>query len=224
MILEKNGDRVCFLHIPRTAGRYIATLLDNNGYNYTNDFPGSGNRTIFFHGKELLHLNLKEESELAKVCKIKLPEKRFTVIRNPVEKFISFSKVFESHIKLLNLGWKEMEDPRLFRQMMDEFGFVSGGEGGGMHLTFGLKTINSNAFIDQREYIDDTVKVWRFEDGMGANFIEWLKSTLSLDIKPMEVSYHKKSFDDHMTNPSEKLLDVLYDYYSDECKHFGYTR
>lgn len=223
MILDKHVDLVNFLHIPRTAGRFVANLLTSNGYDYWDKFVGSGDRTIFFEGKELLHLTLSEEKQLAEKCNVELPEKRFTIIRNPVNKFISFSNIFESHIKLLNYKWKDMEDIKLFCEMMDTFGFISGGESGGMHLTFGLKNINSNAFIDQREWIDDTVNVWRFEDGLGKSFVNWLNNDVGLDsIKMTEVSYKKKSFDNHKTIFSKKMMWVLNKYFEDEIKHFNY--
>lgn len=223
MILGKDETEVNFLHIPRTAGRYVANLLTESGYEYTSTFPGSGHRTIFFEGKELLHLNLQEENNLIKLCKIKTPDVRFTVIRDPVEKFISFSAVFESHIKLLGLSWKDMENPTNFHEVMENVGFISGGEDGSLHLTMGLKRLNSNAYIDQRQYIDNTVKVWRFEDGLGENFVEWLNSMgMSVEFKPVE--YKTKSFDKHKTDFSDNMKDVIYNYFKPECEALGYAR
>lgn len=222
MILTNGDIEVCYLHIPRTGGRYTTNLLTKNGYDYTNDFPGSGHRTIHWKGKELLHLNLKEEKELAAVCKRELSEKRFTVIRNPVDKFISFSAMYGSFISLLGIGWKEMEDPNTFKKIMENFGFIGGKDGQVQEMFFGFRNMGNNSCLDQREFIDETVKAWKFENGLGKNFVEWLNDELQLNVKSTEVSYPMRSFDKHETEFSDALLNTISDYFKDEMQYFGY--
>ena len=222
MILTNGKTEVCFLHIPRTGGRYTTNLLNNNGYDYAKDFPGSGHRVIHWKGKELLHLNLHEEKYLAEVCGRSLPENRFTVVRNPVDKFLSFSAMFESFIKLAGIGWKEMEDPGALKQAMEHFGFIGGDEGQAQEMFFGFRNMGNNSCIDQRYYIDDSVKVWKFENGLGKNFIEWLNDEMKLDVKQSEVSYPMRSFDNHKREFSDKLVENLSNYFQNEIQHFGY--
>lgn len=222
MILTNGKTEVCFLHIPRTGGRYVTNLLTNSGYDYVNNFPGSGYRTIHWKGKELLHLNLHEEKRLAEVCGRSLPENRFTVVRNPVDKFLSFSAMFESFIKLAGIGWKEMEDPGALKQVMEHFGFIAGNDGQSQEMFFGFRDMGNNSCIDQRYYIDDTVKVWKFENGLGKNFVEWLNDEMKLDVKQSQVSYVKKSFDDHKRDFSDKLIENLSNYFQNEMQYFGY--
>lgn len=222
MILTNGNTEVCYLHIPRTAGRYTTNLLTNNGYEYVNNFPGSGHRSIYWKGKELLHLNLKEEKDLAALCKRKLPEKRFTVIRNPVDKFISFSAMYYSFIRLLGVGWKEMEDPNTFKEIMENVGFIGGKEGQVQEMFFGFRNMENNSCLDQRKFIDDTVKVWKFENGLGKNFVEWLNDEMKLDVKSIEVSYPMRSFDQHESEFSDALLSTISNYFDDEMKYFNY--
>lgn len=222
MILTNGQQEVCYLHIPRTAGRYTTNLLTENGYDYVRNFPGSGYRTIHWKGKELLHLNLKEETELASICNRELPEKRFTVVRNPVDKFLSFSKMYESFISLARIGWKEMEDPRVFTEMMERFGFIGGKEDQVQEMFFGFRNIGNNSCMDQREYIDNTVKVWKFEDGLGKNFVEWLNDELQLNIIQKEISYPQRSFDQHQTEFSDALQNTIANYFKDEMLYFNY--
>lgn len=222
MILTNGKTEVCFLHIPRTGGRYVTNLLVNNGYDYAKDFPGSGHRTIHWRGKELLHLNLREEKTLAEICGRTLPENRFTIVRNPVDKFLSFSSMFESFINIAGIGWKEMEDPGALKQVMEQFGFIGGKEGQSQEMFFGFRNMGNNSCIDQRFYIDDTVKVWKFENGLGKNFIEWLNDEMKLDVSQVEVSYPKRSFDDHRRDFSDKLVENLSNYFQNEMQYFGY--
>lgn len=224
MFLQKNGVDVNFLHIPRTGGRYVANLLVNSGYSYSENFPASGYRHIYYKGKELLHLNLKEEEEVAKICNKEIPKIRFTIIRNPVDKFISFSRVFYSYIKLINLDWKDMENPEIFEEIMDRFGFLSGSnDSDKLELVFGLKNLGNNAYINQTEFIDDTVKVWKFEDGLDKKFVEWLNDEVGLDnVVLNEVSYKKKSYDEHDYKFSDEFKLVLKNYFKAEMKYFDY--
>lgn len=225
MILQNNnGKTVNFLHIPRTAGRYVATLLTNNGYDYAPEFPASGYRTIMWEGKELLHLNLEEENRLMELCHINTPDIRFTVIRNPVEKFISFSNVFENFIKTMNLTWKDMEVANNFYEIMENVGFLGDGEKDKYELAMGMRRLGNNAYIDQRNFIDDTVKVWRFEDGLGSEFVNWLNEIGLEDVELTPVEYRQRSFDNHKTEFTDKMLDIIYNYFEEECKHFGYDK
>lgn len=222
MILTDDEHEVCFLHIPRTGGRYIANLLVDNGYDYAKGFPGSGYRTIYFQGKELLHLNLQEETALARLCDRELPQRRFTVIRNPVDKFISFSNVYYSFVQPIGIDWKQLEDYELFSSTMDKFGYLRKTNDDTHLLTMGIRTLNNNAYIDQREFIDDSVSVWKYEDGLGQEFVDWLNNDVKLNVKLTDSTYNKRSFDNHKRNFSDKFIQVLHRYYHDELQHFGY--
>lgn len=222
MILTDGKTEVCFLHIPRTGGRYVTNLLTNSGYDYVNNFPGSGYRTIYWRGKELLHLNLEEERRLAKLCGRELPNNRFTIVRNPVDKFLSFSAMFESFIRLAGISWKEMEDPTILKQIMEQFGFVRGKPGQQQEMFFGLRSMGNNSCVDQRHFIDDSVKIWKFENGLGKLFVEWLNDEMRLSIKNSEVSYPKRSFDYHKREFSDKLIENLSNYFQNELQYFKY--
>jgi len=222
MILTNGDHEVCYLHIPRTGGRYVANLLVANGYDYTKDFPGSGYRTIHYKGKELLHLDLSEERDIASTCNRDLPEKRFTVIRNPIDRFVSFGKMYESYIRLLGMTWQDMENPTNFQEVMEKIGFIGGQEGQVQELFFGFRGMGNNACADQRNFIDDTVKVWKFEDGLGKPFVEWLNDEIGLSVKQVKVEYKTRSFDTGKIEISNKVIQNLERYFKDEIEFFGY--
>ena len=77
MLINK---KTLFVHIPRTAGRYVGYLLEKNGhFCYHND------HLITWRGRELTHLTFPEHE----VYLLQSPIKKFTIIREPVDRCIS---------------------------------------------------------------------------------------------------------------------------------------
>jgi hypothetical protein len=80
LISKKNIKPLYFVHIPRTGGRYIRDLFENNNFllNFY-DFRE------YFMNKEIPHLHYPLYSKFTNYGEIP----QFTIVRNPLNRFIS---------------------------------------------------------------------------------------------------------------------------------------
>ena len=77
-----------------------------------------------------------------------------------------------------------MEDPMMFSSMLENF-----------PLTQAV-----NWFRPQMDFITDDTNIWKFEDGFGSDFDEWLSEILGVEYKTKDVPYNELS-----TNETKKL-------------------
>ena len=101
--------RFHFIHIPRTAGRFIEAVIKDNGFQLEHNTLG------YIEGVDIIHLH-KELYE--KYLDVKdMPH--IAVIRNPIDKFFSASpflkRMYGDDIQ------EQMEDPMMFSMMLQNF-------------------------------------------------------------------------------------------------------
>ena len=77
-----------------------------------------------------------------------------------------------------------MEDPMMFSSMLENF-----------PLTQAV-----NWFRPQMDFITDDTNIWKFEDGFGSDFDEWMSEILGVEYKTKDVPYNELS-----TNETKKL-------------------
>ena len=133
---RETGKRFLFVHIPRTAGRFIQENIRLNGY--------EPEQIIWepIEGVEISHLHRELYEKYLEVEYLE----QIAIVRDPVERYLSL-KSYPHHPK----GW----------------------------------------FRPQVDYINMKTHLWRFEDGFGDAFAEWMSNILQNDfiIQPLESEF-----------------------------------
>ena len=165
--------RFLFVHIPRTAGRFLEENFKENGFEPAQILWKSveGIEIAHFHNE----LYQKHFDDLGSIP-------HFTIVRNPIDRFMSCSifltRMYGDDIQEM------MEDPMMFSSMLENF-----------PLTQAV-----NWFRPQMDFITDDTNIWKFEDGFGSDFDEWLSEILGVEYKTKDVPYNELS-----TNETKKL-------------------
>ncbi len=175
--------RFLFVHIPRTAGRFLEQNIEENGFEPEQLIWKSvdGIEIAHFHNE----LYLKHFDDLGSIP-------HFTIVRNPIDRFISCSiflkRMYGDDIQ------EAMEDPMMFSSMLENF-----------PLTQAV-----NWFRPQMDFITDDTNIWKFEDGFGSDFDEWMSEVLGVEYKTKDVTYKKLNTDeDSKLDRSVKLVNNI---------------
>ncbi len=165
--------RFLFVHIPRTAGRFLEENFKENGFEAEQILWKSvdGIEVAHFHNE----LYLKHFDDLGSIP-------HFTIVRNPIDRFISCS-IFLTRMYGEDIQ-EMMEDPMMFSSMLDNF-----------PLTQAV-----NWFRPQMDFLTDDTNIWKFEDGFGSDFDEWMSEILGVEYTTKDVTYNELS-----TNETKKL-------------------
>tara|TARA_R100001509_G_C4808637_1_gene195652 strand:- start:122 stop:754 length:633 start_codon:yes stop_codon:yes gene_type:complete len=163
-------DRVYFIHIPRTGGRYLRELLSNNyntKYEYTYTIR---NRQHLTHAHWHYPLYLKRQKEMNKGSKF------FAVIRDPFEKMMSQLKV---QIRRDNNIINKLNNRDYFFDYVEE------------HRN--IYSFPNNWYRPQIDFISQETFLWHFSLGFENQFFSWLEKSLKLKIKNKEIQDYDKS-------------------------------
>jgi|TARA_R100000455_G_C6270791_1_gene126791 hypothetical protein len=192
--------KTLFVHIPRTAGRYVGYLLEQNGY-----FCYHNDHLITWRGRELTHLTFPEHE----VYLLQSPIKKFTIIREPVDRcistLISYAKVNEDKI---NQVFKTQES---FDSFVNEC------------------RVNdpTNWFVPQVNFIDYKTKIWRYEDKLFLPFYKWLYKNFNIKIEDRD--YNSKQYIESIKSPIDNKVDLtekqksfIKNYYYQDYKLLNY--
>ena len=165
--------RFLFVHIPRTAGRFLEENFKENGFEAEQVLWKSvdGIEIAHFHNE----LYLKHFDDLGSIP-------HFTIVRNPIDRFMSCS-IFLTRMYGEDIQ-EMMEDPMMFSSMLENF-----------PLTQAV-----NWFRPQMDFLTDDTNIWKFEDGFGSDFDEWMSEILGVEYTTKDVTYNELS-----TNETKKL-------------------
>ena len=153
--------RFLFIHIPRTAGRFLEENFVENGFEAEQIIWKSvdGIEVAHFHNE----LYMKHFDDLGSIP-------HFTIVRNPIDRFFSCSiflkRMYGNDIQ------QAMEDPVMFHSMLENF-----------PLTQAV-----NWFRPQVDFLTDDTNIWKFEDGFGEDFSEWLSEIVGAKIEIKELT------------------------------------
>jgi len=195
-----------FLHIPRTGGRFLSFLLIKK----YSCMPANFDRD--FKDCSICHVDIIQSNSLYASSKM---FKTFTIVRNPVTRFISClkncNKVNENSIK------------NMFENETNFFNTV-----------YKLrKAKTDNWFEPQINFIEHDTKFWKFENGFKKEFEEWLINNFDLElpkIKKGEIEQNEvlnfleksKSNYKHEVILNETQKQYIKNYYFLDCKIFNY--
>ena len=190
---RSTGKRFLFIHIPRTAGRFIgANLLKND----CECEQGEGDSLWVMRNRvELPHYHREYYEKYLDVEDIP----HFAVVRNPIDRFISGSSVL-----VIDYGKNLIIDKQFLNYNI---------KGYGSHT-------HRNLFRPQIEFVSDNTHIWKYEDGIGKEFVSWLSGILGIDF----------SFDDEIeSSPDDSsikfkktphLIDIVREVYKEDFEQF----
>ena len=196
--------KVFFAHIPRTAGRYVeANFLWRNDFTWDEIPLDTGNGVMTtLHGAEIAHWHKDIYEEHLNVKDIP----NFSIVRNPIDRFISGSV----YLKRLygNDSQELFEDPNLFFSMIANIEAMD-------------PSFSANWFMPQVEFMTDRTKIWKFEDSMGDNFVEWLGNLIGVKLKfDEDIEYPKANDEGNKLDKTPKLIDNVKQLYRKDIEQF----
>ena len=166
---KPTGKRILFIHIPRTAGRFLEENLK------LNDFEVEQNNIWeSVDGIEVAHFHREMYEKYFDVKDIP----HITVVRNPIERFFSNSifirRMYGDDIDAL------LEDKVYFYSILENFPLPQ----------------SANWFRQQVEFISDVTHIWKFENKFGEEFSKWMTEVIDIPFKLYDVPYKKLSTDE----------------------------
>ena len=185
--------RFHFIHIPRTAGRFIDAVIEDNNFSLENDTLG------YIEGVDIIHMHrelYEKHLDLDGIPQV-------AIIRNPIDRFISASiflkRMYGDDIQ------EAMEDPIMFSMMLQNF-----------PLTQAV-----NWFRPQSDFLTTGVQVWRFEDGFGKDFGDWMSDILGVAFTVRDVPYKKlETNETNKLDRSAKLIDNIRQFWREDIEQF----
>ena len=185
--------RFLFVHIPRTAGRFLEENFKENGFEAEQILWKSvdGIEVAHFHNE----LYLKHFDDLGSIP-------HFTIVRNPVDRFMSCS-IFLTRMYGDDIQ-EAMEAPMMFGSMLQNF-----------PLTQAV-----NWFRPQIDFLTDDTNIWKFEDGFGSDFDEWMSEILGVEYTTKDVPYEKLAYGEtKKLEKTDKLVNNIMSLYRKDYEY-----
>ena len=197
-----SGKRFLFVHIPRTGGRFIEVNLEKNGWEVEpiDQYGIPHYQHSFIEDCEIAHFH---RDLYEKYCDIEGIE-QIAVVRNPVDKFFSASTY------LITVYGKEVQE-----KLEDYDEMVSIIENFPMSETLSW-------WRPQVDFVTDTTHIWKFEDGLGINFGNWLSEKLGV---PFEIdkyaNYAMNRYEGSLKlDRTPKLIDNITKFWREDIEQF----
>ena len=190
---KDTGKKVFFAHIPRTAGRFVEANLLLNGFEWVEKHLDTGRGTMsIVNDIEIAHYH---RDHYQKYLKIEKDTPQFTIVRNPITRFMSASWYFKRYGDFIQ---SDLEDPEMFRDIFYGIPFA----------------ITRHWYRPQVDFLNDQTKIWKFEYGLGQEFISWLSSIVGVNLKLYEnVDYYKVSDEGNKLVRTQRLEDNIREVY-----------
>jgi hypothetical protein len=182
----ETGKRFFFIHIPRTAGRFIERNLESQGWIW-DDKVNVSNMYQSINGIEVAHFHREYYQQYLDVKNIP----HVSIIRNPIERFIS-SSFFLTHLYGNDIQ-ELMEDPMHFFSMIENYPLEE----------------SRNWFRNQVDFLSDKTHVWKFEAGFGNDFSEWLSQILEIEVSMNQELVYTKRNEGNKLDKTPALIDNI---------------
>ena len=188
-VYRQDKKRFHFIHIPRTAGRFVESVIEDNNFKLENDLSNE------IEGVERLHLHRDLYEKYLDIKGIT----NITIIRNPIDRFFSCSiflkRMYGNDIQ------EAMEDPIMFSMMLKNF-----------PLTQAV-----NWFRPLSDFITEDTYIWKFENGFKDEFEEWISDVLNFPFTVRDVPYEKLSTDEtNKLNKSDRLIENIKQFWRED--------
>lgn len=190
---KDTGKRIFFAHIPRTAGRFVEANLLANGFEWGDSHMDTGLGVMsVVNGVEIAHYHREHYQKYLNVSNIP----HFSIVRNPITKFISGSiylkRTYGDDIQSV------MEDPIMFPSMIQNLPFDGAW----------------NWYRPQVDFLTNNTNIWYFENKIGHKFTTWLSDIIGINLKFKHTIDYPKSGDEEnklkLTPALEKIIRSCY--------------
>jgi len=190
---KDTGKRIFFAHIPRTAGRFVEANLLANGFEWGDSHMDTGLGVMsVVNGVEIAHYHREHYQKYLNVSNIP----HFSIVRNPITKFISGSiylkRTYGNDIQSV------MEDPVMFPSMIQNLPFDGAW----------------NWYRPQVDFLTNNTNIWYFENKIGDKFATWLSGIIGINLKFKHTIDYPKSGDEEnklkLTPALEKIIRSCY--------------
>ena len=203
---KPTGKRFFFAHIPRTAGRFIEynfVLVEKNECMWDPDeqlkFDNGLGIMSVVHGAEVAHYHKEYYEKYLDVEGIP----HFSIIRNPIDRFISGSMYIKR--KYGDDIQELMEDEMYFYSMLDNMPVQE----------------SVNWYRPMVDFMTEKTNIWRFEDGFGDDFVSWLSGIIGIDLEfEHDVYYPKAKDESNKLEKTPKLIHNLKHLYRKDIEAF----
>jgi len=199
---HSSGKRFLFVHIPRTGGRFIEVNLEKNGWEVEpiDQYGIPHYQHSFIEDCEIAHFH---RDLYEKYCDIEGIE-QIAVVRNPIDKFFSASTY------LITVYGKEIQE-----KLEDYDEMVSIIENFPMSETLSW-------WRPQVDFVTDTTHIWKFENGLGTDFGDWLGEKLGV---PFEIdkyaNYAMNRYEGSFKlDRTPKLIDNICKFWREDIEQF----
>ena len=199
---HSSGKRFLFVHIPGTGGRFIEVNLEKNGWEVEpiDQYGIPHYQHSFIEDCEIAHFH---RDLYEKYCDIEGIE-QIAVVRNPVDKFFSASTY------LITVYGKEVQE-----KLEDYDEMVSIINNFPMSETLSW-------WRPQVDFVTDTTHIWKFEDGLGTDFGDWLGEKLG---GPFEIdkyaNYAMNRYEGSFKlDRTPKLIDNICKFWREDIEQF----
>jgi len=200
----KTHGRFFFIHIPRTAGRFLVENFWRNDYDIEHHLTKerikekemSNYLWTPAEGVEISHTHYSLYSKWKNIKD--LPS--ITIVRNPIDRFFSASGRIAPGLQSSFENWTTYEN------------FFS---------KEALTKIH-NWWRPQHEFVSPHTKIWKYEDGFGKNFCDWINNILPVDISITPQPTEKHPYDGSKLIKTKPLIDNTKKFYRQDFEKFDY--
>ena len=199
---HSSGKRFLLVHIPRTGGRFIEVNLEKNGWEVEpiDEYGIPHYQHSFIEDCEIAHFH---RDLYEKYCDIEGIE-QIAVVRNPIDKFFSASTY------LITLYGKEILE---ILEDYDEMASII--------KNFPMPETLS-WWRPQVDFVTDTTHIWKFENGLGTDFGDWLGEKLGV---PFEIdkyaNYAMNRYEGSFKlDRTPKLIDNICKFWREDIEQF----
>ena len=202
-LFVKDDNKFFHVHIPRTGGRYIKEVLKQNEYQiYHDDWEQS------FYGISIMHLHYPLYEMLDDVSN----SNQFTIVRNPFTRFAS-----SAHCMIKE--WYSDVEEEIYTALESKSGLEHFIE---YHAI--TKRYNANWMRPQKEFISEKTFVYKYEDKLGKNFIDWFNKQFNANLEHKEYSYYGDPNEllENKIKKNKKIESLIKDYYREDYEFFDY--
>ena len=193
MIIHEGYNRVIYIHIPRTGGRYVTAYFKNH------HITESNYDTFIDEHFEQAHAKIDYYKEYN--------YKNFTVVRNPFNRFTSVLKRCLPYCNLSLDTFESVKDYDTFLKYLN--------------IMKNTKTLGQ-FFEKQINFINNDTYIWKLEQGLDDMFLQWLKENFNLNTSIRDPKYKANSNDFNKVKVSDKTEDYIREYYEEDYKRFKY--
>lgn len=202
-LFTKENKKIFHIHIPRTGGRYVKEVLLQNDYEINHD---DYEQSIY--GISIMHLHYPLYEMLEDVSS----SNQFAIVRDPFTRFASAAHC------MIKEWYLDMED-QIYSNLESKEGLFQFIE---YHAI--TKRYNANWMRPQQEFLSNKTLIYRYEDGLGKNFIDWFNQQFDSKIEYKEYSYFgdPKELLDNKIKENKKIESLIKDYYAKDYDALNY--